>query len=131
MPFSGFDSIAAGRQHMKSQSIFLALFLASAGACNAFRNSPDTTVQSEPTRLVVDNQGFVDMTVYVVRNSQRLRIGTATGNQKTTLTIPRSIMSGITTLRFIADPIGGSRPSVSEEISVVPGDTVGLLIPPI
>jgi hypothetical protein len=116
---------------MKLQSMFLALFLVSANACNAFRHSSDTAVQSEPTRLVVDNQGFVDMTVYVVRNSQRLRIGTATGNQKTTLTIPQSIMSGITTLRFIADPIGGTRPSVSEEISVVPGDTVGLLIPPI
>jgi hypothetical protein len=27
----------------------------------------------------------------------------------------------LTPLRFIADPIGGTRPSVSEEITVAPG----------
>jgi hypothetical protein len=34
-------------------------------------------------------------------------------------------------LRFIADPIGGARPSVSEEITVAPGDSVVLTIPPL
>jgi hypothetical protein len=116
---------------MKIESICLALLLAGAGACGPFRHGSDTTAQSAPTTLVVDNQGFVDMNIYVLRNSQRLRIGTATGNQKTTLTIPPSLLTGITTLRFIADPIGGTRPSVSQEISVVPGDTVGLMIPPV
>jgi hypothetical protein len=116
---------------MKIQSLVLSLFLLSAGACNAFRHGSDTAAQNAPTTLVVDNQGFVDMTVYVLRSSQRLRLGLANGNRKTTLTIPPSLLGGITTLRFIADPIGGSRPSVSEEISVVPGDTVGLTIPPI
>jgi hypothetical protein len=116
---------------MRVKSILFALCLASAGACNAFKHGSDTASQSGPTTLVVDNQGFVDMTVYAVRNSQRLRLGTATGNHKTTMTIPPTLISGITTLRFIADPIGGTRPSVSEEISVVPGDTVGLMIPPI
>jgi hypothetical protein len=37
----------------------------------------------------------------------------------------------MTPLRFIADPIGGNRASVSQEITVVPGDTVVLTIPPI
>jgi hypothetical protein len=39
-------------------------------------------------------------------------------------------MSGITTLRFFADPIGGNRTPVSEEITVQEGDEVGLRIPP-
>jgi len=40
-------------------------------------------------------------------------------------------LGGLATLRFIADPIGATRPSVSEEITVAPGDTVMMTIPPI
>ena len=116
---------------MRTPAIFLAALMLSVAGCNAFKHGYDPTAQTGPTTLEVDNQGFVDMNVYAVRNSQRLRLGLATGNHKTTLTIPPGLISGITTLRFIADPIGGTRPSVSEEISVRPGDTVGLLIPPI
>jgi hypothetical protein len=36
----------------------------------------------------------------------------------------------MTTLRFIADPIGSNRAGVSEEIMVTPGDSVVLTIPP-
>jgi len=41
------------------------------------------------------------------------------------------LVSGLTPLRFVADPIGGNRASVSQEITVAPGDTVVLMIPPI
>lgn len=115
---------------MKLRPILLALIIAGAPACNAFRHGSQPADQSGPTILEVDNRGFVDMTVYAIRNSQRLRLGVATGNRKTTLTIPPALVTGMTTLRFVADPIGGARPSVSEEITVTPGDTVGLMIPP-
>lgn len=115
---------------MKTPSIILGLLLAVVPACSTLKQQPDIASQTAPTMLEVDNRGFVDMTIYVVRNSQRIRLGTATGNQKTQLVIPPGILSGISTLRFIADPIGGRRNSVSEEISVVPGDRIGLMIPP-
>ena len=57
-------------------------------------------------------------------------MGTALGNTKTNLTVPPGLVNGSTPLRFIADPIGSSRASVSEEIMVAPGDTVVLMIPP-
>ena len=115
---------------MKSGSILLALLVALLPACNAFRRQ-STADQANPTILEVDNRGFVDMTVYALRDSERIRLGTATGNQKTTISIPAYLLNGMAaTLRFIADPIGGTRASVSEEITVVPGDTVGLMIPP-
>jgi hypothetical protein len=116
---------------MKKLSLLLASLLLTAGACSTFRHNTDINAQTGPTALVVDNQGFIDMSIYAVRSSQRIRLGTATGAHKTTLTIPPSLVSGINTLRFIADPIGGTRASVSEEITVVPGDTVGLMIPPV
>lgn len=92
---------------------------------------PDTGAEPvPPTRLRVENRAFLDMTIYVVRSSQRIRLGQATGNTVTTFTIPANLIFGTTPLRFQADPIGGSRAPVSEEISVSAGDEVVLLIPP-
>jgi hypothetical protein len=112
--------------------IALALVLVTASACKSLGHgsgsAPDPNAQ---TVIQVDNQGFLDMNVFAVRSAQRVRLGTAPGNTKTNLIVPRSLISGLTPLRFIADPIGGRRASVSQEITVAPGDTVGLQIPPI
>lgn len=115
---------------MKIQSITLSVLLLAAAACAGMGGGSGSRNANEPTVVEVDNQGFSDMTVYAVRTSQRVRLGIATGNSKTRLTIPSSVSSGLATLRFIADPIGGRRNSVSEEITIAPGDTVVLTIPP-
>ena len=115
---------------MKTSSIVFALLLAGIAACNAFTRGSGATNQNQPTILQVDNQGFQDMDVYAVRLGQRARLGLATGIHKTNFTIPSSLVSGLTPMRFVADPIGGRRPSVSQEITVAPGDTVVMTIPP-
>ena len=99
-------------------------------ACSR-NNDPDVAAEPvPPTRLRVENQAFLDMTIYVFRNSQRIRLGQASGNSTTRLVIPRNLIFGATPLRFQADPIGSSRASVSQEITVSPGDEVTLTIPP-
>ncbi|MGH7652226.1 MAG: hypothetical protein ACREMS_10335 [Gemmatimonadaceae bacterium] len=97
-------------------------------ACNGMRHG--TSDQTSPTAIRVDNQSFADVTVYAARSAQRVRLGLAPGHANTVFTVPMVLMNGTTQLRFIADPIGGARPSVSEEISVAPGDSVTLTIPP-
>jgi hypothetical protein len=87
---------------------------------------------AEITTLNVENQGFLDMDVYVTRSpvGQRIRLGTATANSTTKMKIPADVLLGASTsLRFIADPIGGTRRSVSSEILVNRGDEVTLQIP--
>lgn len=119
---------------MKTRIIALSLLLLGAACKTVSQGSGDSDqaqAQAGPTILQVDNQGFLDMNVYAARNSQRVRLGTATGNNKTNFRIPSSLVSGITPLHFVADPIGGRRASVSQEINVVPGDTVLLTIPPV
>ena len=106
------------------------LALLTLAACNAFKRGSTTPDLNAPTVVQVDNQAFLDMAVYAVRSSERVRLGTAIGNRKTNLPVPRGMVSGLTPLRFIADPIGATRASVSEEITVAPGDTVVLTIPP-
>jgi hypothetical protein len=115
---------------MKFRLIALTFLATGALACNAFRRGSNTVDSTQPTVVQVDNEGFLDMTVYAARSSQRIRLGVATGNGKTNFNIPTVLMNGLTPLRFVADPIGGNRASVSQEITVAPGDTVVLTIPP-
>lgn len=114
---------------MKVRIIAFAALLTGLVACSV-RRDPNTADLREPTVVQVDNQGFLDMTVYAARSSQRVRLGIANGNAKTNFNIPSILMSGLTALHFVADPIGGRRTSVSQEITVAPGDTVVLTIPP-
>lgn len=109
-----------------------AAFAATAGGTACRRTAANEAVQPQPaTMLRVQNQAFLDMVVYVVSQSGgRLRLGTATGSSTTTLRIPSNLLFGTTSLRFIADPIGGAHASVSSTISVIPGDTVVMTIPP-
>jgi len=96
-------------------------------ACGGARSPASDQPQ---TTLRVENQGFLDMTIYLLVGSQRVRLGIATGNSTTVMRIPSQYVFGATSLRFLADPIGGNRTPVSESITVSPGDEVGLIIPP-
>ena len=111
-------------------SLTLAATLALGSGCN--RNRADTEVDPDrPTMLKVDNQGFYDMTIYVLpETGQRLRLGLANGHSETMFTLPRHLTRSLTSLRFLADPIGGNRTPVSEEVQVNPGDEIVLRIPP-
>jgi hypothetical protein len=86
----------------------------------------------DSTTLTVQNDGFPDMDMYILRqDGTRYRLGTALGNTTTVLLIPQYMLIGAATdLRFIGNPIGGQRAAVSQTISVSPGDDVSMIIPP-
>lgn len=115
---------------MTNRSIVLASVL-SLFACTTVAPGSGGAGQNEPTAVRIDNQGFADMTVYAVRSSQRVRLGLVPGHTVRTFDLPQGLLGGLATLRFIADPIGATRSSVSEEITVAPGDTVMMTIPPL
>lgn len=98
-------------------------------ACGGHNTGPGI-VPDEPTVVRIENQRFNDMTIYVFQSTQRIRLGTANGLSTVSLKIPRSVMAGITTLRFLAVPIGGRGAEVSEEITVNPGEELVLRITP-
>jgi hypothetical protein len=98
-------------------------------AC-AGRTSESDTNPTSPALLQVENRGFADMVIYAISGSQRTRLGIATGNSTKAFTIPNTLLRGAGTLRFLADPIGGSRTPISEEMAVQPGDILTLTIPP-
>jgi len=116
---------------MKSTRMFSAAAAALAiliAACTPARTAPSP--DQSKTSLKVDNRSFLDMTIYVMRGAERVRLGQATGAAVSTFVIPPDVIQSVTPLRFLADPIGGSRPELSEEINVTKGDQVVMEIPP-
>jgi hypothetical protein len=117
---------------MSRLSLFpLLLCVALIAGCGSSRQAGHETPAplDAKTTVRVDNAGFLDMTVYVLDGSQRVRLGIANGHAVTKLTIPPHLVRGVSTLRFLADPIGGNRAPVSDQIVVEPGDQVTLFIP--
>jgi hypothetical protein len=107
---------------------FFAVALLIVSACYS-RNAQQQSNQPAAV-LEVDNQGVLDMTVYVFRGAERVRLGIAGALKKTDLPIPSDMVFGASTLRFVGDPIGSNRPSVSDQITVSPGDTVTWTVRP-
>jgi hypothetical protein len=99
------------------------------GGCAGRSHSAQPEAQSEAV-LEVENRGFADMVIYAVSGSQRIRLGLATGNSTNSFTLPNRLIRSAGPLRFLADPIGGTRTPISEEMEVQPGDVVTLTIPP-
>lgn len=100
-----------------------------AGCAGRNRSEPGI-IPDEPTMLSVENNSFNDMRIYVHQGSQRIRLGTAPGMQTSSFRLPKSVVFGATELRFEAVPIGGRGASISERITVNPGEAIILRIPP-
>jgi hypothetical protein len=113
----------------RPETVVLSALAALALACGG---SPpaDGAAPEQRTVLRVENDNFSDMRIYVWRNSQRIRIGVASAKSVTSIPLNRTIVLGIQTLRFEADPIGGRSSAVSEQITVTPGEEIVLRIPP-
>jgi hypothetical protein len=106
------------------------MLLALVAACGPRSRSNRPPAAVEPTYVRITNQSWLDMNVYVLRSSQRIRLGTVGANQTQRFLLPQNLVFGATPLRFLADPIGSSRTARSFEIVVAPGDEVSLTIPP-
>jgi hypothetical protein len=110
----------------------LALICALALTACAGRAEPADPDASPPvTVLQVENQTTLDVNVYVVPEvGGRERLGTATSLVTSYFTIPPRHLFGVSALRFQASPIGSARDLLSDQLPVIPGDTVVLTIPP-
>ena len=113
-------------------TVVLLVFVAASGTGCVRRPAAgnQATEPREETFVQVDNRAFLDATVYVLRGGQRIRLGLVNGSSIHTFTLPSHVMFGTTSLAFQIDFVGNSRAPYSNSISVVPGDTVVLSIPP-
>ena len=117
--------------HRRLLALALGAVVTTASGCIHRSAAQQAADAAAPRTFVrVENQAFLDANIYVIAAGQRQRLGTTTGAARQTFEIPRGIMFGPTQLSFLVDFIGSSRTPISDVISVSPGDTVVLMIPP-
>ena len=105
--------------------------LLGASACSSRQPGENPRAQAQVSTVLVQNQAWLDMNVYVqsVGIGARTRLGTVNGTSNTTLRIPAGIVGAGRTVRFLVDPIGSQRTATSFEINVRPGEQVTITIP--
>ena len=114
-------------RRMKNLIVLVGLSLA-LPACASKNTATTTDERAQQTTLVVRNDSYLDHNIYLIQGSQRIRLGTARGLSTTRMTIPSQYVFGVSSLQFLADPIGGTVTPLSERINVTQGDEVHLQI---
>ena len=103
---------------------FLAAML-TLDACAALRRG-GPAIEQEDVSVVVHNQSFPDVVMYIVPSGDPHRIGMVTGSSTATIKIPyRQISTGM--LQLLARPIAG-RAYLLPQVNVSPGDEVEVTI---
>lgn len=119
------------RVHFARLATVVAMLATVAACSHATRNMNDNEGGQLTTRVHVENQAFLDMNVYVIGSGgSRQRLGTVTGNTNQDFVIPDYIVGPANTVRFLIEPIGSNAAPISNSLSIQPGQTVTLTIPP-
>jgi len=102
----------------------LALMLLS--ACGSTK---EQTGEQGGATVNVTNRNWLSMEIYVVGQSQRVRLGRVGAGKSKQFTIPAHLLSGATPLRFEMESSGPQRDVLTEEFVLAPGEEVILVIP--
>jgi hypothetical protein len=85
-----------------------------------------SVIPEEPDVITiqVSNNNPLDITVYAVNNSMRVRLGTVSTASSQRFTLPLHQISPTGELQLLADPVGSRRTMTSEAIHVFAGQAV-------
>lgn len=112
---------------MRPLPVFLTIALLTAGCASSTAEQENEVA----TFVEVENLSSLDMNIHVVPDGgAEARLGSVTSHRTEIFRIPSRMIFGPTPLRFRADPIGSPRETVTHDVTVTPGDTVVMQIPP-
>jgi hypothetical protein len=87
-------------------------------------SAADSAGQSRAIAVLVDNENFNQMSVYLVHDGARWLVGQVGGLTKTTLTVPASLAPPDQRVRLRAEAIGGGGATTTPLLIVPPGQRV-------
>ncbi len=108
-----------------------ALILALSASGCFLGKRPDKTPDSgwvADVPLHITNNHWLDVAVYVIHDGQRTRLGVAGGNSETQLVLPQRLLGMGGHIQLYGDPIGSSERTVTEVLSIQPGQIIEWLL---
>ena len=112
-----------GRRLLLPGWVILAALGACAGKTEGEAETP-TVAANTPVGLEVENHGWADVVVYLVRGSAEERLDTVGSLNSTVFTFPFHRLGTGNDARLKADPIGSDRAYYSEDIHMQPGQSL-------
>ena len=97
---------------------------ATLGACAPAAEQAEFGPAERQTTLVVENNNWQDMVIYVMNGAQRARLGSVNSMGTARFRVTDAMGGGFGQLRLVADPIGSTRSFALPIINVVPGSQV-------
>jgi len=85
------------------------------------------SASQQSSQLVVQNDYWLDVVIYLVHGTARIRMGTVTGLSHATFRIKQGVVS-TESARLLVDPIGASRGYLTDAITVMPGQLIELRV---
>ena len=84
----------------------------------------DPRVSEGEIALRVSNHNFLDVTIYVVHDGQRTRVGTVTGSSSQVFFLPFRLLGQGREIQLLGDPIGSTQLARTERLVVQPGQYI-------
>ncbi|MDQ3389554.1 MAG: hypothetical protein M3483_08635 [Gemmatimonadota bacterium] len=96
------------------------------GACAPPGEMRGTPRVDRATTVVVENGNWSNMTIYLVRDSFRTRLGSVTSMQTATFRIPRDLLGSAFGMRLEADPLGSREVFLTPKFTANVGERIEL-----
>lgn len=109
---------------MKGRPLVLLVFAAVVFGCGHRRSSAVEPVPESDWTLTVNNHHWLDVSVVVLYDGGRARVGTVAATHKETYTLPFRMITAGRPVRFEANPIGATRNVTTDALTVRGGGHV-------
>lgn len=99
----------------------------STSGCFFGSKAPDTVSDADwegDVPLHVNNHHWLDVTIYVIHDGQRTRLGVAGGTAETQMVLPSRLLGVGRDIQLYGDPIGSSERAITEVLLVQPGQFI-------
>ena len=80
------------------------------------------------TTLMVQNENWNDVTIYLLRGTTRMRIGSVVAMGKAEFKLPAAYVVGVSDVTLQAAPVGSNESYISPAIMIFPGAQLALTV---
>jgi hypothetical protein len=117
-------------RRLRTAVILSATVVSACGGLSGKKSSDSDapTGRSGAIPLQVVNHHWLDVTIYVIHDGQRTRLGVAGGSAQTRMVVPTGLLGVGRQLQLYGDPIGSPERAITEVIIVQPGQFIEWLL---